>query len=216
MTAAAGPASLIELVERAQQGDSAALNHAVRRIYPRVLSYLQGRFPSNALADQYEDVANEVMIRVVLHLDSCRARTNRRFLSWVMAIARREALRLVSSPRQRNEYPVVPGALESMVPGKGTAIAGPGGSTLQPLLELLELLLDDLDEDKQRLLYLRFVQQLEWDAVGEELGTTGGAAKRRFQRLQKVLARRIVAAVHDQRGPRREEGLAALSRLLEP
>lgn len=203
-------ASLPELLAAARAGDTGALDQLLAETLPEIDAFLRRCYARNALLDLYDDVTLDTLIRVVRHLPGCRATTAGEYWAWVLTIARREAARTVRETYFRDVSLVAPAVLDALSAARHTEGTE---SVVEPLLPVLATLLARLDDARQDLLGLRYVEQLSWDEVAEEIGTTPAAAKRRCQRLQRRLGRELREAVSAARGPEGQALRAALAEL---
>jgi len=203
-------ASVPELLAAARAGDAGALDELLAATLPGVSAFLRRRYAHNTLRDLYDDATLETLIRVVRHLPQCRAVTAGEYWGWVLSIARHEALRLLRDTYFRHVSLLAPAILDGL---PGARHVEDVKSMVEPLLAVLATLLARLDDQRQDLLGLRYVEQLSWDEVAREIGTTPAAAKRRCQRLQHRLARELREAVCAARGPGAEAARAALTAL---
>lgn len=142
--------------------------------------------------DLAHDLCQETLIRVAAALGRCTLTSDGRFLAWLFTIARNVLLDHMREVRGRAE---VRGELywaRSVAPGPL-----PGGDV--PTSDLLETLaaeaLDAVPELTADLLRLRLMSGQSWKQVADTLGIAESAAKRRFQRAQSTLRRRILAQI---------------------
>ncbi|MDQ6830209.1 MAG: hypothetical protein M3081_15235, partial [Gemmatimonadota bacterium] len=93
-------------------------------------------------------------------------------------------------------------ALIEREPDEGADV-GDISSTLRILEHLTVNVLDRLPPDVGRLAWHRLVEGAHWSTIGQELGTTAPAAKRRFQRAQSAVRRLVVRAARELPEPER-------------
>lgn len=180
---------LVELIRPAVAGDEKCLEQLLLAICVPVRRYLRGQVGGDE--DLVDDLAQEVLLRVVSALPQVRARDDGQFLSWSMTVARnllfdwmrafqREHRQVESNPACADEV-----ADDSQTWGDGS----PSGTSLefQTLLDLLHDVLDTLPTESALILELRLSGLRTWTEVGTDLQISSAAAKRRFQRaLQRV------------------------------
>jgi RNA polymerase sigma-70 factor, ECF subfamily len=206
--------SLVDLRRLAARGDRSALEQLLRRVQRGVQRYLQRRLPDrrdcNDLAD---DLRQEVLIRAVSALNRATFEDDRRLLAWLLVIARNVLMDHYRAERRRPRS-LPPAAMEAL--GDDASLAAWLHSGGSPGAELLDALVSEalrgVPERTQELVRLRVQMGHSWSEVGAALGTSASAAKRRFQRAQAALRRRILVAV-DNLPPTERARLLARGRL---
>lgn len=133
---------------------------------------------SGARAD---DAAQEAALRAWRRHRQCRAPHGRR--AWVTAIARNEALRLVS--RERQEAPLS----EQVEPGGSGGVDAATADRLDVWRALA-----GLDPAERRLIGLRYWADLTQAEAAERLGLPEGTAKVRLHRLRSTLRGQLAEA----------------------
>lgn len=218
--------SVQELLASAQGGDERALEQFLVRIQGPVVNFLRRRLHEPGVERFVEDVVAEVLFRVFRHHEQCDARSDRAVMAWVLTIAHNEALRLLE--RHPFRYSVLIGDLDpsrvdtrskargSVPPRQETyhAAQEPSRSSgLAALLEVLEQVDRGIKPELARLLYLRLVEDRSWSEIGSVLGIAPSAAKLRFQRAQRSLAKRVLQGVAELPAPKRSAATEFLKRL---
>ena len=217
--------SLVVLLERAQGGDALAVEELLLRIQAPALAFLRRRLRDPRLEPFIEDVLAEVLIRVYRHHSKCRAQTDRGVVSWVLSIARNEALRLIESrPLQYgvllgDRDPAAIGRSASgnpLAPGRQAYHPAEEGPTRSRELEVVLSILKEVEEgaapELKHLLYLRLVKHYQWEDVGEVFGISASAAKRRLQRAQNSLAKQVIQGIKKLPASARKAALDFLGR----
>ena len=127
-----------------------------------------------------QDIVQDSLLLVWRHLDQCRDASPR---AWVLAITRNTA---VSSLRRRRAAPIDPADLaETMVT--------PADELVDKIVENREALralwfyLDSVDATSRAVLLLRGLQDLSYEAIGEQLGLETTTAKTRAVRTRRAL-----------------------------
>ena len=127
-----------------------------------------------------QDIVQDSLLLVWRHLDQCRDASPR---AWVLAITRNTA---VSSLRRRRAAPIDPADLaETMVT--------PADELVDKIVENREALralwfyLDSVDATSRAVLLLRGLQDLSYEAIGEQLGLETTTAKTRAFRTRRAL-----------------------------
>lgn len=205
------PRSLTDLARLAGAGSAQALDHLLRRVEGPLYRYLAGRLLATPDAeDLARDLCQEALVRAMTSIGRCSFASDGRLMAWVLTIARNVLLDHLREARGRAE-------VRGDDLWEATASAGPlsGEDSAPPcLLEtFITEAVADVPETTAELLRLRAVDGMSWKEVAGALGITETAAKRRYQRAQGALRRRILARVEalpaDARG-------AAVRRLLPP
>jgi RNA polymerase sigma-70 factor, ECF subfamily len=130
--------------------------------------------------DQAEDAAQEAVIRAWRYRRSCRDQADPG--PWVAAIARREALRRATRPRQESAAQV---RVAEVDPGAQDQI------DRTPLRLDVDEVVSSLTPVDRRLLDLRYHRDLTHRAVADELGMPEGTVKVKLHRLRGLLRERL-------------------------
>lgn len=192
---AAGP--LIFLLRAARSRDSGATEVLLRRLYPALSRYARRRLSGLVDAhDVADDVTQEAMIRIARGLHQTRAATDAQLIGWSLSILRNtihdhfrlhppgdEPIRLT----MENEAWIDPAFSPSW-----DVVQPPTLRTGQVLTRLVREVCSALPSHAIYLLHLRLERRAIWEDIAVELGTTPAGAKRRFQRLQTTLRKRIL------------------------
>lgn len=195
--------SLVELARRARCPDRStdadvALDALVERLYPLCERFLARRLRSFRDAqDVAADAAQETMVRIATALDTCRAATDRELVAWVLVTARRTLIDMYRSPATGLAARSLAVELDDDADVTDAPEDGEGarGAPRRTLLALALQAYDALTNETAELLWWRLVGGAEWSEVAEQLATTPGGAKRRFQRAQTTLRRSVTALV---------------------
>lgn len=160
----------IGLLEAARSGDPAAIESLLAQAQPDIRRY--ARMQCRATADA-EDAVQETLVSVYRKVDRLRALAS--FSGWLMAIVRRECLRLarLAFGRVSLEH----AALEKRL-------------TWLPMDELrrdLSQCLQSLPEAYREIVLLRDVEVLTIDAIAERLSLTRESVKARLHRARKLM-----------------------------
>jgi RNA polymerase sigma-70 factor (ECF subfamily) len=177
----------------AQAGCARALDHLLRQMEGPVYRYLLGRLSAAADAeDLAHDLCQETLIRAAAAFPRSTFTSDGRLLSWALTIARNMLLDHLRQVRGRGE-------VRGDAHWAHTEAGGPLPGEEAPPPRLLESVaaevLAEVPEPTAELLRLRLVGGRSWKEVAAALGIPESAAKRRFQRAQGALRRRIVAHV---------------------
>jgi RNA polymerase sigma-70 factor (ECF subfamily) len=154
------------LIQRAKDGDGAALGKIYDLHQPAIYRYILYRVGSDAAA---EDLTSEVFVRLVDNLDGFRYR-GRPLLAWLYTIARN----LVSDHHR------LVGRVQRIPLDETIAAQTPdpeGVADLAINYERLAVALDQLTEDQRQVILLRFIEGLDNQTVAQVLGKSYGAVK---------------------------------------
>ena len=160
-------ASLVE----AAKSNPQAFAELYRRYLTPVYRYLYRRVDHKSDA---EDLTSQVFMDVLEGLVHYRNRGN--FSAWLFTIAHNKAVDYYRS--QRNTLP-----LENVEGQTGKTPDPPEQMEDKQALARLEFMIDQLDEDKQELLRLRYAASLTYAEIGNLLGRSEGAVKMALHRL---------------------------------
>jgi RNA polymerase sigma-70 factor (ECF subfamily) len=171
-----------ELVQRAQRLEEPALAWLYESYYPRIYSYALLQLGD---VQQAEDIASEVMLKVLEALPSYRFR-GIPFSAWVFRIARNC---LIDHHRRRKRRAEV---------GLDAAAAAPDKHNPQALAEVafsrdeLRRALLYLTEEQRQVIILKFIHGLDNKSVAKILGRSEGAIKSLQHRALQALRRHLV------------------------
>jgi RNA polymerase sigma-70 factor (ECF subfamily) len=185
------PGSLATLGRLAQAGCAQALDRLLRRVEGPLYRYLVSRLRAAPDAgDLASDLCQEALIRASASIGRCTFASDARLLAWALTIARNVLLDHLRRARGRAE--VRHDAVREPAAGPPPADEGAPPRLLETLAAEA---LAEVPEATAELLRLRLVAGRSWREVGDALGIAETAAKRRFQRAQAALRRRILARV---------------------
>lgn len=170
------------LVRRAQQGDAAAFTAIYDQHYDAVYTYLYYRVSDAAVA---EDLTADVFVRLVQHIHTFTS-GDKPILVWLYTIA---ANLLTDHRRKNGRYTWLP--LEE---GLTAGDADPSRLTHQNWQQdRLLAALQQLTDEQQAVIVLKFVEKQSNAAIAEHLGKTEGAIKslqhRALDSLRRILER---------------------------
>ena len=177
------PTDVRRLVDRAQQGDRQALEELYLMHFDRIYSYLQMTVGNRHDA---EDLTNQTFVKMLESIDRFQWRKVP-ISAWLFRIAHNLAMDHFRSRRrwQPEEEPPEPEGSEERS-AEEEALHAIGH---QSMLELI----DDLSQDQQQVLTLKFVFNFSNAEVATILGKTEGAVKslqhRALGTLQKHVSR---------------------------
>ena len=179
---------LAALKRAADSGDRIAKNWLVEVLGEIAVRRIHGRLGSRLEPADLNDIAQEVRYRLFRSLGSCRADSRPRLIAWTWEIARNCIHDHYRS--RKPEGSVAPESLPDPRAADDTSASLPA-----PLMRIFAEVEATLPSDKQRLLFLRWVEGLTWPEVGSVLGITHHAAKRRWQRLRAHFHRSVLERV---------------------
>lgn len=201
-----------DVLARARAGDPAAREGVARRAYAPVRRLLAARFPRQP-PDALDDLTQEAMARIARRLPDCRADTEPRFFAWAYRAALSAALNYLAAPGaarttadarfvllDARDAPSTlattladADALAEVLASADAPVPGPSDGAGGALARLAVEAYRELPDAAQTLLWRRLVERADWADLGRELGTTGAAVKRRFERACARLARAVNA-----------------------
>jgi RNA polymerase sigma factor (sigma-70 family) len=195
--------SLSALLLRARSGEDrdaadVALGALVERLYPMCERFLARRLRSfRDGPDAAADAAQETMVRIANGLDGCRATNDRELIAWMLVVARRTLIDLYRSPASGLAARALAVELDDAL-GTAQDRDTAEDSNLTPRSTLLALAMqayNALSAETAELLWWRLIRGAEWSEVAEQMGISPTGAKRRFQRAQSTLQRRVAQLV---------------------
>ncbi len=171
-------AQIQALVEQAQQGDGNAQSELYRLLAPSIFRVLRGLTKSEADA---EELLQDTFVRAFNRLESYTPRSDVRFVSWLMTIARNA---FFNHRRKLGRLrPLAPELLES-------ERVEPSDSSLD-LRSALLLVLAELPERDRWIVTLRYGGELTADEVADECGVTASNIRKVTQRQRAYLKSRL-------------------------
>ena len=187
--------SLDAVIRQAQAGadqlDSAgrlaALEDLILTLYPGVLGYVSLRVARFTDAREIaEDVTQDVMTRLIVSLQSCRATTDAAVRAWAMMTTRNRLTELFTPPRGHlyRRLADLPSEVAFLA---NTAPSDPedrevGTYACERLMALTYECYADAESVTASVLWHRLVIGAEWPAIARACAITPAAAKRRYQR----------------------------------
>lgn len=173
-----------ELIQLAQDGDKHAFGELYQRYITRIYNYVFYRVSNEQDA---EDLTARVFIRALNHIGKYDDR-GVPFSAWLYRIAHN----LVANwHRDNSRKKVIP--LDDYMVGRNP---GDAPESLAESREEEELLLEsvrELPEDRQQLLFLKFVERLPNSEIGEIMNRTEGAIKSLYHRTLLTLNEDLTA-----------------------
>jgi RNA polymerase sigma-70 factor (ECF subfamily) len=178
------------LVQRAQKGDTRAVEELFRRYLPRVRQIVALRLGYRRTdSDALDDLVQESLLRVFENLDKYQAASEGRFRHWIatcVANSVRNCFRDARAEKRgggrvRTFAEVYPADLASSIfPGKeptpSAILAG------KDALEKIEAALMALDERDRELIILRRLCEMSYAEIAEVVGLKEVAARQAFHR----------------------------------
>jgi RNA polymerase sigma-70 factor (ECF subfamily) len=164
------PEEQARAVEEAQR-DPAAFSSLYQAYVRPIFRYLYSRLGSS---EEAEDLTSQVFMEAIESLP--RYRHQGHFPAWLFSIARH---RLLNYWRRRSPDVAIEDAEGHPDPMDNPLLEIIRNEEIQNVIRLIE----DLDEDDQDLLRLRFVGELNYGDIGNLLGLSEAATKKRIYRL---------------------------------
>lgn len=168
------------LAVRSREGDLAAFEVLARRFENRLYSYALGM-----IGDRHEaaDQAQEVLVRAFRSLGRFDAR--RSFASWVFGIAAHVCRDWLRRRHRRRERPSE--AVEDASSPAQAAARAEAEETRQRVRAAVR----KLPPKYREVIVLHYLEEMSYDQVGESLGITAPAARRRALRAREMLRRTL-------------------------
>jgi RNA polymerase sigma factor (sigma-70 family) len=160
----------MEVLEAARAGDLASIESLLASAQPDIRRY--ARMKCGAAADA-EDAVQHTLIRIYQKLDGLRVLSS--FPGWLMAIVRRECLRLARMTFGR--VSLEDAAIEHRL----------AWLPMDELRRDLAFSMQSLPEAYREIVLLRDVEMLTIDAIAEQLSFTREAVKARLHRARKLM-----------------------------
>lgn len=196
------------LIERARQGDRAALEELLAQIAPLVHRF--GLRMCRHEADA-EDVLQDTLVSVADHLGEFQGRAS--LASWVFMLARTACARRRRGRKNRSHLP------EEAAGEAATDAASPERAAGQSeLREALDRALAVLSDEQREVLLLRDMEGLSAAEVSESLGLSVEAVKSRLHRARAKLRAALESALEQESlapRPGCPDVITAFSRKLE-
>lgn len=190
-----GVVDVIGMLRAAQAGDDRACEQLFVSIRPyalRVADAFLRNVPTAAIVG--EDVAQESLLRAYVSLESCRAETSGQVLAWIRVITQRLATEVMRAHAFRVSLAGVE-LLESSACSDDTTPSGDNefSNGEQRFLERLTFeAYAALGDSSAEALWMHLICSASWEEAGRALDITAAAAKRRFQRAQIAIRRRVI------------------------
>jgi RNA polymerase sigma factor (sigma-70 family) len=195
---------LVQSLVRAQSGDRSGAEAVLVTLYPAISRFLSRRFGRDArVVGIIEDLVQESMLRVAEQMNQCTAQHDGQVVIWALTVARRVALEQFRNWRSGIVLSTRVIDLRSdLLPAPVDAESEPGyaGDPESPSVAVLLCRFaveaqNELPEGTMDLLWARLMDEASWKEIGERFGTTEGAVKTRFQRVQRDVRRKVLDRV---------------------
>jgi RNA polymerase sigma factor (sigma-70 family) len=173
-------------------GKSAYADKQKAELYDYICTHYQRRiafYVSQVIPpdhDYYQDVCQEVMIKIYNHLDTFDPRHS--FKAWIFKIARHQCLDLVKS-REEKQRKLQRGDPDLVGGGPG---ADPEQLLMrQELMERIDRFVGLLPPMEREICYLRFYENLKYREIGDIVGLDIAAVKSKIHSLKIDLQRQL-------------------------
>ena len=179
-----GPRTEAELVERARQGDAAAIELLVRRNNRVLFRTARAILRDDAEA---EDVVQETYLKAFRALATFRGESS--FSTWLTRIAANQALmRLRSEKRAGKVIPIDHQNGASLMETVEDEAAGPERAAMGAEMRgLLERRIDELPDLYRAVFVMRAVEEMSVEETGAALGLPEATVRTRFFRARALL-----------------------------
>jgi RNA polymerase sigma-70 factor (ECF subfamily) len=174
--------TVMDIVRRAQTGDSEAFGELYDRYVDVVYRYVQYRVSSTALA---EDLTSETFLRALRRITSYTWQ-GRDFGAWLVTIARN----LIADHYKSGRYRMEVATSDLVEAGADRSEEGPEGEVLAGLTNAALLdAVKQLNSEQQECIALRFLQGMSVAETAQIMGKNEGAIKALQYRAVKSLSR---------------------------
>ena len=146
-------------------GDRSAISELIERHSKRVRSYIGMMVKDDAVAD---DIFQETFIKAVKVIDEGRYVDSGKFLSWILRIAHNRVLdhfRREKACRQINEQEAGYDVIGTLRYAENTA---EDEIVYSELMECVRNLIDELPEEQQEVVRLRYYSKLSFQEIAEQ------------------------------------------------
>ncbi|MBO5889935.1 MAG: sigma-70 family RNA polymerase sigma factor [Alistipes sp.] len=146
-------------------GDRSAISELIERHSKRVRSYIGMMVKDDAVAD---DIFQETFIKAVRVIDEGRYVDSGKFLSWILRIAHNRVLdhfRREKASRQINEQEAGYDVIGTLRYAENTA---EDDIVYGELMESVRRLIDELPEEQQEVVRLRYYSKLSFQEIAEQ------------------------------------------------
>lgn len=171
------------LIQKARQRDPEAFREIYRLNYEPVYNYIFFRTGDKETA---EDLCGEVFVRAVEHAPSLRSQ-GRPLLAWLYTIARNLLVDYRRKNGRHQQYPITEEIEAAPMPDPAVT------AERNIVLDKLKCGLQELTEEQQIVIILKFIESRSNKEVAEILGKTEGAIKsmqhRALASLQRYLSK---------------------------
>jgi RNA polymerase sigma-70 factor, ECF subfamily len=171
-----------QLIQRARQGDLAAVSELYNLHVDRIYRYVRYRTGDDPTA---EDITAEVFLRAIESLGSYSDQ-GAPFIAWLYRIAQARIIDFWRSSRRRQTAP-----LEDPLLQDGLLVTDEDINLDFLQHRSLWSALRQLTDDQQNVIILKFMQGLDNAEIAQVLGKTEGAIKALQRRALEALARRL-------------------------
>ena len=146
-------------------GDRSAISELIERHSKRVRSYIGMMVKDDAVAD---DIFQETFIKAVKVIDEGRYTDSGKFLSWILRIAHNRVLdhfRREKASKQINEQEAGYDVIGTLRYAENTA---EDDIVHNELMESVRMLIDELPEEQQEVVRLRYYSKLSFQEIAEQ------------------------------------------------
>ena len=165
-------------------GDRCAISELIERHSQRVRNYIGIMVKDDAIAD---DIFQDTFIKAVKVIDQGRYVDNGKFLSWVLRIAHNRVLdhfRREKASRQVNESEAGYDMIGTMRFSEPTV---EDGIVCGEVEQTVRQLIDELPDEQQEVVRLRYYSKLSFQEIAEQTGLTHSAVTARYYRILKKI-----------------------------
>jgi RNA polymerase sigma-70 factor (ECF subfamily) len=173
------------LIQRARQGETAALGSLLAEVGPIVAQWAMARTGD---PDEAADLAQEVLILMTRKLDSFRG--DSRFLTWLFTVTRNQAIERHRSLARRERKME---RLTSHMVKENPVVRGPESEIDEARIRnVVGTFLRELPQRQREVFQMAEIQGLTSPEIGQILGLEPGSVRAALFKARRTLRRRIL------------------------
>lgn len=176
---------MFQLLLRARAGDAAAEDELLVQIVAFATPIIRQRLGGLMPLDEAEEIGVDTAMYVKANISSAQARDERQLRAWIATIAVHQTIDSLRRARSHERICQLAVAAASEVEDRSMRLGRPHHEDLVAgeIMEMIQGFVEGRHRIDQDIVNLRFVKDLEWDRVGDQVGLTSDAARIRFYRL---------------------------------
>ena len=178
-------------LDAARAGDRAALGEVIDHYAPTLLRRIRWLMGQGARRRaETGDFAGDVMVEVMRRLPEFELRDEVSFLAWMVQIARSRIGGEVRRRREQRFATLATSMVAALEPVAGQTAAEDAAARSESLAQLADVL-DELSEERRRVIELRDFEEQSFAEIAEAMGRTENAVQLLHARALAELSRRL-------------------------